>query len=176
MRAPSSWSERCSSRRRVEPVAEPGDDPADDELGETVGLREGESQGRTGSRSRARARQRRTDHELEDGAEREDEHAEHDALPAPEAVAAEEGEHGARRTAELVDGDGEAAQGRVGREGGKPALERPTGQEAAEDALVVAEEEHACERRRGVCEGRSVRESEREEERGERTHPNRSRL
>lgn len=62
----------------VETVAETGDDAADDHLSKAVR------------------------HELENGADRKNEHAEHDAVPSPEFVAVEEAEHGSQRTADLI--------------------------------------------------------------------------
>lgn len=62
----------------IETVAETGDDTADDHLREAVR------------------------HELEDGADRKNEHAEHDAVPSPESVAIEEAEDGSQRTADLI--------------------------------------------------------------------------
>lgn len=62
----------------VKTIAETGDDAANDHLSKAVR------------------------HELEDGADRKNEHAEHDAVPSPEFVAVEEAEHGSQRTADLI--------------------------------------------------------------------------
>lgn len=76
-----------------------------------------------------------TDHELEDGADGKDGHAKHDAPTTSKPVAGEEGEDGTGGAAELVDGDGEAAQGRVGHERREPVLEGRASQDSAEHSL-----------------------------------------
>lgn len=103
-------------------------------------------------------------HELKNGANGQDDHAEDDGVAAAEFVAKEEAEKGARSAADLIyttslssvecqegamqvenltDSDSRSSEVAVRRQGREAFLERPPRQQAAEDALIVSEQEHA---------------------------------
>ena len=112
---------------RVDAVADAGDDAPDDELRQLpVALHGGD---------------------LDDGAKDHDDAADDDGAPAAEQVSHGEDEDGTDQAADLVDGRHQALHGGISCLG-EVVVEDGRGDDAAHDALVIAEEKE-CSRRNG---------------------------